>query len=152
MTKIGLALLLPVMLAGCASVPLAVYPDSSLPPSFGTVAHSQTSAEALRMVGGGTIPASVVDSGCDGFIAAAPSLRVNNSTVTDTAPLHIWVVSADDATLLVRTPDGAWRCDDGSGGDVNPAIQINGPVAGLYDIWLGTLSSGESVTATLHLF
>jgi hypothetical protein len=151
MLKISSALVLPVVLAGCVSMPLAVYPNSNLPPTFGTVSHSPATVQTFSVVGGGGVTASVVDASCRGYVAEAPTLSVNNSTMAGIIPLNIRVTASADTTLLVRAPDGTWMCDDDGAGNLNPAIRISGPVNGQYDIWVGTFSPGGGVSATLRL-
>lgn len=145
-------LLLPILTAGCVSVPHAVYPDAHLPPTSGTVAHASAQRQTVSIVAGGAIPAAVVDTTCRGYVREAPDLSVNNATLAGIVPLRISVTASLDTTLLVRAPDGTWTCDDDGGGGLNPAIRINGPINGQYDIWVGTLSLGTWANSIVGLF
>lgn len=52
--------------------------------------------------------------------------------------LRLSVRAAGDTTLVVRTPDGQWRCDDDGGGATNPALTLEHPLEGQYDVWVGS--------------
>lgn len=145
-------LLLPILTAGCVSAPLAVFPDARLPPTSAAVAHSPAQPQTVNVMAGGTIPAAVVDATCRGYVREAPDLTIDNATLAGIIPLRIHATASSDTTLLVRAPDGTWTCDDNGGGGLDPAIRINGPVNGQYDVWVGTFSPGIPVHSVVSLF
>ncbi|MDZ4766626.1 MAG: hypothetical protein SGI73_18975 [Chloroflexota bacterium] len=89
---------------------------------------------------GGEVDLSDFDSQCVGFTDSAPSF---NLTVAGTpSELTFFLVAAEDTTLLIRTPDGSYFCDDDTGGNRNPQINLEDVTEGTYNIW------GASYTAT----
>lgn len=98
---------------------------------------------------GGPIDVSTVSNGCQGFIAERPSftLRYRKGDF----PLFIGVVADDDTTLVVKGPNGQWRCDDDSGDDLNPVINWEEPRSGRYQIWVGRFGTGDLVPAQLYI-
>ena len=144
-------LLVPALLAGCVVVPGAV-PNPNLPATYGTVSHSPAQSQSFSIAAGGGIAASFVAAGCTGYVAQAPDLSINNSTLVGIIPLDIAATADGDTTLLVHTPDGRWLCDDDSGPGLNPAIRINGPVNGQYDVWVGTYAPGAFINSTLRVY
>jgi hypothetical protein len=145
-------LLLPALLAGCVITPGASVPNPALPPSSGTISHSPGQSESISVLAGGGIAASSVNAACNGFVTEAPNLSVDNSTLAGIIALDIAATSLGDTTLLVRTPGGQWLCDDDSGGNLNPALHITGPVNGQYDVWVGTFAPGARVNATVRVY
>jgi hypothetical protein len=57
---------------------------------------------------------------CRGFVALAPSLRLELTRAHD---VELRTVAQDDLTLATRGPDGQFRCDDDSGGGGQPRIR-----------------------------
>ena len=53
-------------------------------------------------------------------------------------------------TLLVNAADGNWLCSDDHLG-VNPGIQVRFPLAGLYDIWLGSAAEGNYAAGIFYV-
>ncbi|MCB9596742.1 MAG: hypothetical protein H6719_28730 [Sandaracinaceae bacterium] len=105
---------------------------------------------------GGTLMASTFDPHCRGNLPSAPQHTLMLGT--DFRSLNVMVHSTSDTTLVIRTPDGSYRCDDDSGGSLNPKVSGSwGP--GTYQIWVGVFagtptpytigfSELESVTAS----
>jgi hypothetical protein len=58
-------------------------------------------------------------------------------------PLIIRAESTDDFILLINKPNGEWAYNDDTNG-LNPEIVIDNPQSGLYNIWVGTHSTGTS--------
>jgi len=121
--------------------------------NYGTVtlrAGFNPDPQIISMRAGGSVAATNVASNCRGFISRAPDLEL--SYTAGSLPLIISVDSASDTTLVINGPDGRWYCDDDSGnGSLNPAMHINNPQSGTYDIWVGTYSSGVSQPANLNI-
>ena len=77
------------------------------------------------------------DPTCTGYVPSQPAHVVN---LTSSFPnLRILVSSASDVVLVVRQPDGTFRCDD----DTDPGVITNPTMEGAfapgtYTIWVGT--------------
>jgi hypothetical protein len=56
--------------------------------------------------------------------------------------------SDTDTVLLVNAPDGSWHFSDDEHGH-HPIVYIQNPQRGLYDIWVGTFSSGGLADADI---
>jgi|SRR5690625_861505 len=79
--------------------------------------------------------------GCTGFFNPdAPHLRLRYKS--SGIALQVYVGSGADTTLIIRTPDGSWRCDDDSLAK-NPAVRFAQPKDGTYDIWVGAFGGGR---------
>ncbi|MFK7791687.1 MAG: hypothetical protein AB8B88_03345 [Devosiaceae bacterium] len=101
------------------------------------------------LAAGGVVDASTVDGFCYGNIAAQPDFVLNYTS--GDWPLRVFVDSAADTTLLMRTPSGEVLCNDDADG-LNPALSIATPVSGLYEIFIGTYASaGDYPDATLAI-
>jgi hypothetical protein len=122
--------------------------DWQLAPSFGDVeleAGFLPDPYRVDILAGGSIDISRL--GYYGYVANAPDFDVYYSA--GGFDLTIKVEDADgDTVLLVNAPDGQWHFNDDSNG-LDPAITFRNPDDGLYDIWVGTFSSGGYVDATL---
>ena len=58
------------------------------------------------------------------------------------ANLKVMVASAQDVTLVIRTPAGQYMCNDDTEG-TNPVV--SGPFApGMYSIWIGSYNQGAN--------
>ncbi len=107
-------------------------------------------------VAGGPLSASTLDPSCRGNIPNSPQHTL--MLATDFQNLRVMVHSVEDATLVIRGPDGVYRCDDDGGGSLMPMVQgAWGP--GTYQVWVGVFAGGsgaytigfselDSVTAT----
>ena len=117
--------------------------DPTAAPTFGLLTLASgfsPDPTELPMVAGGDVDVFSMNLGtqCRGFVAAAPDARV-----AYTAPgrfLRIFYQSEQDTTLIVRLPDGSFVCNDDFPSTLDPLVDINAPVAGTYDIWVGTFS------------
>lgn len=104
----------------------------------------------VRITSGGSVQASQVASGCAGYVAYAPDYQVTYNA--GSLPLIFSVDSGSDTTLMINGPDGQWYCDDdGGNGALNPQIRFNNPRTGVYDVWVGSYSSGGGTSATLGI-
>lgn len=106
----------------------------------------------VRVSPGGAIDArQTLGGNCRGQIAGPPDFQLNYNAGT-IFPLHIFVQSGIDTTLIVNDPSGTWRCDDDGMGGLNPMITYANPQSGLYSIWVGALLPETSpVQATLFI-
>ena len=120
--------------------------DYSLPPTFGVISLESNflpDPNWISVLAGGNIQAEFSDTAsgnrCVGYFADAPDMRMHFTTADFGYPLSFFVDSREDTVLLVNTPDGQWHCNDDSM-RLNPAITFDTPLAGQYDIWVGTYS------------
>ena len=86
---------------------------------------------------------SSFDPYCVGTFPSHPQHMVKLGGRLDS--LRIVVDSmGNDLTLAVRTPDGAWHCNDDSGDpaySLNPTVELSSPPIGEIEVWVGTYSS-----------
>ena len=104
----------------------------------------------LDLAAGGSADASELASGCAGGIGSRPDVRLVFEA--GVLPLNIYAYAAsDDLTLVVRDPSGRYRCSDDVDG-LNPAVLIDGPASGTYEIWVGVWGgAGTFADATLAI-
>ncbi|MCW5717989.1 MAG: hypothetical protein KIS68_09200 [Bauldia sp.] len=102
----------------------------------------------VDVTAGGPIDAAIVDAACNGFITAEPTYRLTYSAAS--WPLILSAVSEADLTIVVRTPDGEFVCNDDTNG-ANPAVRLEQPAAGAYEIWVGTYAPGPTQAGTLFI-
>lgn len=122
----------------------ATYETVTLEAGFNPDPHS------VELSSGGGISASDLGSGCVGYIANAPDVRLHY-TAGDDFPLIIYAESSEDITLVVNAPDGNWYCDDDSGGAEDPEIYFDDPQSGRYEIWVGTYGDSTLHKSTLYI-
>lgn len=104
----------------------------------------------VTVTAGGEVEAAEADGDCEGFIDKRASFTLRYRA--GGARLFIGAVSAADAMLAVRAPDGEWYCDDDDGGDLNPLLTWENPPSGRYQIWVGRFGvEGEAAPAVLHI-
>ncbi len=121
-------------------------------PVFGTLRLSggfsdDPRTEVVRAGGADANP--VTGEGCVGFLnAAAPDLNV--AYTASTYDLTFSAASETDASLVVRTPDGRWLCDD-DGADVglNPTLTVAGAPSGTYHLWVATYQATDERPRTV---
>ena len=117
------------------------FPDYSLPATFfdeAIVAGFRPDPVDYPLQAGGYLIAGNVVDNCAGFVAEAPDVRITYEAGSQ-YPLRVFVEGRADTTLLINQPDGQWLCnDDRVEGDLNPEIFFAQPMAGQYDIWVGT--------------
>lgn len=113
---------------------------------------------AVPIVSGGNLDARTMNlgPGCIGYVTRQPDfiLRMTGNS----ASLRIFVripgaraVTRTDATLLVNTGSGAWRCNDDSHGGANPTVDLPSAGPGQYDIWVGSYVAGANARGTLFI-
>lgn len=128
--------------------------DFDADPNYGelTLSAGFTPDPALvSLLAGGSVNAADKNSDCAGFISDAPDMRLFWDGSGKGGPnLKISALSNADTTLVVNGPDGRWYCDDDSGEDSNPLVELT-PRAGRYEIWVGTYSEGETKRAVLSV-
>lgn len=87
----------------------------------------------------GQMPASSLDPSCTGLVPSQPSHVITLSGAFQ--DLRVLVSSTADTVLVIRQPDGSFRCNDDTELGVNPNPTVQGAFApGAYTIWVGTYS------------
>ena len=121
-----------------------LYGETSLSPGF------QPAPFSIQFIGGGrNAVADFIDGEqCRGYVSEAPDFSVYLSD----SFTEIWfaVHSPADMTLLVNRSDGRWLCSDDYLG-VNPGIGLRFPLAGLYDVWLGSAAEGNYAAGVFYV-
>ena len=92
--------------------------------------------------------AVVAEGYCAGYVTREPSYEL--SFEAGDGPLFVSATGDSDLTLVVNAPDGAWYCNDDFEG-FDPALEFSGAQSGVYDIYVGTYSSGDPVPASLFI-
>jgi hypothetical protein len=135
--------------------------DGSQTPNYGTSSLSSGFTPdplIVALQSGGDIDAATLElspqneSGiCRGSVTSSPDYRIDWSG--STTNLRIFYAAADngDTTLIVQTPDGNWLCDDDTGGNLQPQIDIANPEAGAYAIWVGSFQTEEALDGNLYI-
>jgi len=122
---------------------------------------SVKSAEKLAPGGGpltaqltadGDLPAPELATGeglCGGLIKVAPSYAFEWSG--EAKALGVMFEGDGDATVIVRTPDGEFKCADDAAGfaNLNPLVAVANPAAGTYLVWVGRVDPAKPVAGTL---
>lgn len=138
-----------VMIAGAASAQ-----DYDADPNYGELSLSAgftPDPALLSLLAGGDINAADKYDGCTGYISSAPDMRLFwDGSAKGGLNLKISAISNADTTLVINGPDGRWYCDDDSGEDSNPLVELS-PRAGRYEIWVGTYTQGEIKHAVLSV-
>lgn len=146
------------VLAAAAAVTLIAAPayaqriQSNAQGTFGTVnlvSGFTPDPHVTTVNAGGPIDVSTVSDNCRGFIAERPSFTLNFRK--GELPLYIGVAADDDTTLVIRSPNGQWMCDDDSGDNLNPVVSWSQPRNGRYQIWVGRFGSSELAPAQLYI-
>ncbi|MEM1042481.1 MAG: hypothetical protein AAGI91_07605 [Bacteroidota bacterium] len=127
-------------------------PNIGAQPLYGTMTLSsgfQPDPQVNTIQAGGSSANPISGAGCVGYInLERPDLDLNFTP--GAYPLYIYVRAASDTTLLVNLPDGSWVCSDDATGS-NPMVQLSQPMAGNYNIWVGTYQAGATQQATVYV-
>lgn len=143
-------LLLAAIAAMALGAPPSLAQNFALDPTFGQAtlnAGFTPDPHTVDIVAGGEIDAATAigadtrGTSCFGTIADAPDYRIEYSA--GGFPLIFAFVSDGDTTLVINAPDGAWYCDDDSGGFPNPMVEFAAPMSGQYDVWVGAFGGGN---------
>jgi len=74
-------------------------------------------------------------------VGEIPDVKIEWLEDSDGA-IRLFFNSLDDTTIVVQTPDGEFICNDDNGlpnaNPLDPAIILSEPVAGIYNVWIGT--------------
>lgn len=123
-------------------------------PRFGTVTlqgNFQPDPNTTQVVAGGRFNAASTGQGCSGYIDGdRPSVDLNYERGGATFPLTIYADSTEDLVLVINLPSGRWICNDDFSG-TNPAVRIDNPQSGNYNIFVGTFEPGRQANATVGI-
>ncbi len=122
---------------------------------FGSVALSsgfEPDPRTVEVRSGGGDAVEHLGAGCVGYIDNDEPDYVLAFTSGEYV-LSFFIESRDDTTLVVRTPDGEWLCNDdyNNAGGLNPAVLLESPPDGTYHVWVGALESAVYADATLNI-
>ena len=106
----------------------------------------RTDPLSFRGASAGAEAASELNPACIGFIMEAPNYRMRSSA--EGGKIRIFVNAGEqDATLIVKRPDGSFLCNDDAEGR-HPMVEF--PLAeGLHEIWVGAYDKREEISFTL---
>lgn len=131
--------------------------DFTLPPQNGSVTFQpgvSSDPDMVDMAIAGSIDATYLGNGCDGTVTAAPQVQVNFVGPSTSGLLRFYFDGSGDPTLIVRTPAGAWLCNDDSYGGSDPTVDITSAAAlqgnSQYLVWVGSYA-GASLLGTLYI-
>lgn len=93
-----------------------------------------------RGAAGGPTDASTLNPMCRGFIPASPQHTLALQSAF--ANLRVIVNSTTDTSLVIRGPDGSYRCNDDAEG-LNPIVE-GAWNPGAYQVFVGTFAPGNS--------
>ncbi|GKW50308.1 hypothetical protein [Halomonas sp. NCCP-2165] len=121
-------------------------------PTYGSISLSSGFMPDPQQVnlsaGGSTQVTSSLGSGCAGYVhGGAPDVDLYYDA--GSLPLHIYVESQTDTTLVINAPDGRWYCNDDAIG-LDPMVSFPKAQSGMYNIWVGVWGSSDLRNATLN--
>ena len=121
-----------------------LYGDTSLAPGF------QPRPFTIQITGGGRnqVADFIAGEHCRGYVAEAPDFSVSLSD--SFSEIYFALHSPADMTLLVNAADGSWLCSDDYRG-ANPGIRLSFPLAGHYDVWVGSAEEDNYAAAIFYV-
>lgn len=125
-------------------------PNYRLQAAFGTITLNGQSNPYTRNVtaGGGFYLPNCINNTA-GWVAAAPDFQF---TYNGIGPLTLAIISNADTVLLINDPAGDFYFnDDADGFGLGAALYFARPLAGVYDIWIGTYNRASGVPAQLYI-
>ena len=131
--------------------------DTELAANYGSTdvaAGFEPDPQGLSVEAGGDIDVAAYLGGeCAGYVTAAPDLEVVYSGSPGGLLRFFFVaeLDGDDTVLVINDPSGGWWCSDDSYDTYNPTIDFPSALDGIYDIWVGSYTSGELVPGTLAI-
>ena len=109
------------------------------------------SPQTFEVVAGGPVDLGLCSElPGQGYVMDAPDFKLNFSGNSAARELEIRVDSNCDSILLLNDTSGTWHHDDDSNGSLDAKIRLPKAVNGVYDIWVGTLTT-DTCDATLTL-
>ncbi|MCL4246662.1 MAG: hypothetical protein KJ065_00780 [Anaerolineae bacterium] len=150
-----------VPVVASATVDHLVGLDAAGPPTQGSLdlgADFTPDPLTLPMTAGGSIdleannPSLEPQVHCTGFYNAAPNAIFRLNVPLTFIRLFFLADSNDgDATLVLRSPEGRWYCNDDSYNAVNPTLNVIDAPAGTYQLWLGSFGAEASIPGTFYM-
>jgi hypothetical protein len=136
----------------------APVPDADADPASGThtLAGSFSPDPAVYTVrAGGPLRANLLrdagDAACNAaWVAERPSVRIDYQAPSGLPLVFYADTAGTDPTLAIRDPSGRWHCND-DWNSLMPRVQFDDPVAGTYDVFVGTYLEGEEPQVALHV-
>ncbi|MDD3876354.1 MAG: hypothetical protein PHT69_07010 [Bacteroidales bacterium] len=113
-----------------------------------------SNAHSVRIKAGGSINVQGLCSDCVGNVFQNPDYVLNWSGSTDNLRIYFKADNiSDDATLLIKTPDGTWIGNDDlrSGCNNNPMLQLQNYGPGIYSIWVGSYNENKNIAGILTI-
>ncbi|MEI8259073.1 MAG: hypothetical protein WCJ30_25675, partial [Deltaproteobacteria bacterium] len=118
-------------------------------PGYGAIALTSGFLPDPQMrpgMSGGPISAMSMNSQCRGYVDSNPDHMLYLNSPFNF--LRIYVSSSSDTTLMVRGPSGEVYCADDTYG-TNPAVDLQGAMPGMYQVFVGSYSQGNSSPYTV---
>lgn len=111
------------------------------------IVSGATAADAVAIADQGLTPQN--GGACRGYATSTPDyiVRVGNAG----SYLRFAVEAPGDTTLVINDGAGNWWCSDDEGGSLNPLIEMQNPVTGQYDIWVGSYEAGANIQGVLSV-
>jgi hypothetical protein len=107
---------------------------------FGSLQLSRP--QQARVIAGGPLDlAACPEVPGAGHVAAAPQFTLTLDRLAENRALELRARGACDTVLLIRDPHGRWRYDDDATVGADALIRLLRPVAGAYDVWVGTYAA-----------
>ncbi len=134
---------------GTLAPPAIATLDMSLPPDYGSTsltAGFMPDPFTVNLTGGGNVPVAYL-GGCAGYTSSAPDYSVYYTSGAFPTLRFYFMGGGSDTTMVINTATASYICADDSYGTFNPTIDINNPVSGRYDIWIGGYNANTSVSA-----
>lgn len=107
----------------------------------------------IPVVSGGNLSASsagITGVSCTGWVTARPDVDIQVTTAMPLLRFYVTPRGGEDTTLIINKPDGSWVCNDDRYGR-NPGIDIANAMPGVYNIWIGSFTSGTQAQGTLSI-
>ncbi|MCA9532441.1 MAG: hypothetical protein KC593_02135 [Myxococcales bacterium] len=124
------------------AVPAAAVPTGGAPSMANVTPGFMPDPQVLSGTAGGTMQASQMNPACRGYVTPTPNHIIN--ATGNFSMLRLVGSAQQDTTLVVRTPAGAFLCDDDGGGNFNPLVQGAFP-PGSYQVWVGSYATGQAI-------
>ena len=99
-----------------------------------------------RGTSGGQVNANNLGGQCRGWVARTPDHFMNLQS--NFGFMRVYASSNSDTTMVIRTPDGRFLCDDDSYGR-NPAVEQASWIPGRYMVWVGSYRQGDNAAYAL---
>ncbi|MCA9577986.1 MAG: hypothetical protein KC668_21275, partial [Myxococcales bacterium] len=128
--------------APAAAMPTAAVPTGGAPTTATLAPGFMPDPHVLTGTAGGTMQANQMNPACRGYVTPTPNHIINASG--NFPSLRLVGSAQQDTTLVVRTPTGAFLCDDDGGGERNPLVQGAFP-PGAYQVWVGTYGPNQAI-------